>query len=698
MEGSMLASAEADPPAGRFDLLDLLRLLLLIGLATFVLPYTMHGVRPAAAKSVEWANFDVTLDLQQDGSFHVVERQTVDFSGGPWFGGEREVPLARIDRVDAVAIGELVDGQTKRYQYVPPSEYDDAAGTYTYNISNSTLVIQWGLGGIFDQTRVFLVAYDVSGVLRTYPDATPPYQQISWIAVDRQLSETAPVRNASLTINLPVAVDPAKSQVQPPDDPKSHTTDGKTWHWTASDLSGGESFAVGLRFPPILDVAPPSWQASSDLAEQQAAQDSAQNSLFNLLAAGLAILLAILGGIGSYVLWSIRGRDPAVPPIDFLPQPPGDAPPGIAGALIDEQVDERDIVATLVDLGRRNVVRITEQHEDGFMGIGGSNDYKLELLQPDASLRPFEQTLLTALFGARLTQGESVELSSVKSRFASEMPQIRKEMYDELVQRGWFTQSPEATRNAWRGFAQGIVIAAIVIGFLAAGNVLSRVPLLIAPLAVVVIVGLILRGLARSMPRKTEPGAEASAKWQAFKRYLESIEKYEKLDQAKDIFDRYLPYAVAFGIEHSWVQKFASVHQPTPGWFDGVPTGGGWYGPGGYGTYGPLGRGRGPIILGQPWGAGGGAAGGGGGEGGGSNAPSIPGLPDLQGSSDAAGRSLQSASSGLFGLFNTAASVFTAASRGGGGGGFGGGGWGGGGGFGGGGGGGGSGGGGGGFH
>jgi hypothetical protein len=587
MEGLMFASAEADPPAGRFDLLDLFRLLLLIGLATVVLPGALHGVRPAAAKSVEWANFDVTLDLQQDGSYHVVERQTVDFAGGPWHGGFRDVPLARIDHVDAVAVGELVNGRTERYQYVSPDSFNDQAGPYTYSISNATLAIQWGLGSISDQTRVFLVAYDVSGVLRTYPNATPPYQQISWIAVDRELSQTAPVRNASLTINLPVAVDPAQTQVQPPDDPKSHTTDGKTWHWTASNLSGGESFAVGLRFPPIVDVAPPSWQSASDQAEQQAAQQSAQNSLFNLLAAGLGIILAIAGGIGAYVLWTVRGKDPVVAPIDFLPQPPGDAPPGIAGALIDEQVDERDIVSTLVDLGRRNVVRITEQHTDGFMGIGGSNDYKLELLEPDATLRPFERSLVTALFGSRLAQGETVELSSVKGRFASAMPQIRKEMYDELVERGWFTQSPEVTRNAWRGAGRGIFIAAIIAVFVLAGNLISSVPLVVVPIAVVGIVGLVLLAMSRALPRKTAEGAEAAAKWQAFKRYLESIEKYEKLDQAKDIFDKFLPYAVAFGIEQSWVQKFASVQQPTPGWFDGVPSGGGWYGPGGYGSYGP---------------------------------------------------------------------------------------------------------------
>ena len=47
------------------------------------------------------------------------------------------------------------------------------------------------------------------------------------------------------------------------------------------------------------------------------------------------------------------------------------------------------------------------------------------------------------------------------------------------------------------------------------------------------------------------------ARWRAFKRYLQNLEKYTKVEEAAEIFERYLPYAVAFGLEQSWIRKFA---------------------------------------------------------------------------------------------------------------------------------------------
>ena len=86
------------------------------------------------------------------------------------------------------------------------------------------------------------------------------------------------------------------------------------------------------------------------------------------------------------------------------------------------------------------------------------------------------------------------------------------------------------------------------------------------PLALAVpAIGLIF--LARYMPRKSPAGAEEAAKWLAFKRYMEDIEKYTKVDEVKEIFDRYLPYAIAFGLENSWIQKFSRVDTAQPPWF-----------------------------------------------------------------------------------------------------------------------------------
>ena len=96
-------------------------------------------------------------------------------------------------------------------------------------------------------------------------------------------------------------------------------------------------------------------------------------------------------------------------------------------------------------------------------------------------------------------------------------------------------------------------------------------------------IGLII--VARYMPRRTEKGADAVARWRAFKRYLQNLEKYTKVEEATGIFERYLPYAVAFGLEQSFIRKFSPVDAPPPTWWIpyGYPRpyyGGGWAGVG----------------------------------------------------------------------------------------------------------------------
>jgi hypothetical protein len=112
------------------------------------------------------------------------------------------------------------------------------------------------------------------------------------------------------------------------------------------------------------------------------------------------------------------------------------------------------------------------------------------------------------------------------------------------------------------------------------------------------------------MPQKTHAGAEAAAKWRAFKAYLESIERYEKLDQAQNIFDAFLPYAIAMGLEQSWVSKFSSVQTASPEWYGGGGVGpwlgGPWSGgPSGYPRgrgYYPQGGGTVIVPTGGGWG------------------------------------------------------------------------------------------------
>ena len=141
------------------------------------------------------------------------------------------------------------------------------------------------------------------------------------------------------------------------------------------------------------------------------------------------------------------------------------------------------------------------------------------------------------------------------------------------MERGYFTTSPDRTRGRWKSIGVFALIVAIIGGCIAIGSLADIAPAIFVPIGALVAIGLIVVVISRFMPRKTPAGAEAAAKWRAFRNYLASIERYEKLDEAQGIFDRFLPYAIAFGLESSWVEKFSRVPTASPGWYGGDVTG-----------------------------------------------------------------------------------------------------------------------------
>jgi uncharacterized membrane protein YgcG len=152
--------------------------------------------------------------------------------------------------------------------------------------------------------------------------------------------------------------------------------------------------------------------------------------------------------------------------------------------------------------------------------------------------------------------------------------------------------------------------------------------------------GLVL--VAPHMPRKTSQGAEEAAKWLAFKRYLETIEKHGDLAEVKDKFEEFLPYAIAFGVERSLINKFKTVDTPAPTWWGPVYPGYGYGHPHYGGVWG--GSSTGQAEAGGPPGP---LAGEGGG------------MPTLTGMSEGLGTSLASMSDGLGAMLSSASSTLT---------------------------------------
>ncbi len=235
--------------------------------------------------------------------------------------------------------------------------------------------------------------------------------------------------------------------------------------------------------------------------------------------------------------------------------------PGLMGTLFDETANPLDVTVTIIDLAARGYLRIEEIEQSGILGWFAKADWRLVKLKEPTDLLEFERTLFTALFET----GDEVQLSDLRNKFAAHMSAVQKDLYEEVVKRGWFNRSPESTRNMWIGLGIAALVAAIGIQFLT--TAFTHVALVTTPLVVGALAMLVLH---RSMPRRTAAGTAAVRHVRGFRRFIEDAEdERAQFAERANLFYEYLPYAIVFGLADKWSKAFEGLAHPpeAPGWY-----------------------------------------------------------------------------------------------------------------------------------
>jgi Predicted membrane protein (DUF2207) C-terminal domain/Predicted membrane protein (DUF2207) N-terminal domain len=588
-----------------------------------------------ASAPVRYDRFDVNFVIDASGDFRITEHQQINFLSGSYKRASRNIGLANTQQVQDITVSE--SGRA----YALSQDSSQTANTYTTRSNSDTLTIEWYFPPTSGQVRTFDISYTVVGGLRIYSDL----DVLDWVALRQDLSASSLA--STVTVRLPKAIDPSQFRLDSQGAPATEkVVDGSTAQFVTNGVPRGDGLAIKVSFPHgLVSASPPPWQAAFDQQTAKDQRDQAYRDFASLMFGLLGFVVLIGGGIFLFALWYMRGRDPHVGLVaDYLREPPSDLSPGVMGTLIDERADLHDVLGTLTDLGRKGIIQMSEVAPAE--GTWGRSDFMIERRETNFPLTKLEQAVLDTI----LPNGAiRMRLSEVKGGINASLARFNDALYDEVVERGYFKVSPERTRQRYRTAGKVLAIFAVVVsivGFFISGTGLGA---LIFPALCLVVIGLALRGMARAMPVKTPLGAEEAAKWNAFKRYLANLEKYENLNEAKGRFEQFLPYATAFGLDQSFIQKFASVATPVPQWFGGggggfggpvIIPGGGYYGgpqqQGGGGYYGP-----GPV--------------GGGGDNGGGGGWSAPSLDDL---SNRGSGGLSSMSEGLAGMLSSAASIF----------------------------------------
>lgn len=526
----------------------------------------ISALSPAYAqeKAVDWRRIDVDITVNRDGTFDVVEVLEIEFMGGPFTFGFRDIPGDYLARIDTVRVRDAAG----EYRDLGEPTRQGPPGTFFVTQSGGDYTIRWFFPPTTNQTRVFRISYRVYGGLRYYDEG----DQLWWEAVFPDRS--GPVRESTVTVTVPARVTHYDAYFVPAE---MEVVNETTVRFRAqTQVPPGKAFEVRVQWPHgVVAGSPQPWQARADeearRLEAQAAWDQTWRPVVNLALLALALLILSLGSAGVYLLWYTRGRDkPTDVHAEYLPDPPSDLAPALVGTLLDESADLQDIVATLLDLGRQGVLEIEERPRSR----GGTDFLFRRTEKSPRDLRPFEREILKAVLGSRAER----RLSDLKNRFYEHIPRLQETIYTAAVEEELFPSSPAAVRRQY-GLAG---VALLVLGglgtFLLAGILANRADLAVCPPVSLGIVGVLLAIASRFMPRKTERGAQEAAKWRAFRRYLRHLDRYADVKRAADILDRYLPYAVAMGVEREFLHKFQKIAPEEevryPPWYRPV-----WMGP-----------------------------------------------------------------------------------------------------------------------
>lgn len=268
-------------------------------------------------------------------------------------------------------------------------------------------------------------------------------------------------------------------------------------------------------------------------------------------------------------LWYTRGRDPRLRPIAPQYAPPEGLTPSEVGTLVDNSADMRDISAMLVDLAVRGYILIEEKKKEHLMGLWSDKDYTFHLQKKTTEwndLKPHEQEMLGDLFSAGAL--ESVNLSDLHNTFYKNLPAIRDRIFDSLMNHHYYLHRPDRVRQA---YLVGGVTAGFVLAW--AGSALAR-SLGMAPFSFIlaaVISGAVICVFGWFMPARTLQGARALEGALGFEDFLGHVEadRFERTIKTPQMFEKFLSYAMALGVEKKWAAAFKDIYTQPPNWYRG---------------------------------------------------------------------------------------------------------------------------------
>lgn len=505
-------------------------------------------IAPLSIKAEEIKNFSSQIKINQDGTINVTEKIEYDFGYLNRHGIYRIIPFIKINK------------DNKKYQldYRRFTVEDTTGSPYRYTKTTENNNIKLKIGdpnSTITGAHTYIIKYNVAGALAYFSDHDELYWNITgddW---------TIPILNTTSEVVLPVNI--SQSDIKficytgyfgsMTSDCTSSFQNARVNFQSDKPFQAGEGMTISISFPKnivsVLEPKPyvPFWE-------------TLLGKIISVFI-GIGILILALFWYLVYpiwlpIKWYLNGRDPTTNsgPVQAWYDPPrlkADRPldvktnrfltPVETGTLIDERVQMRDISGTIINLAQRGYFKIVEKKKGDFYFVSPESHRKWdEGGQPKDHLLPFEKKLISSFFK------EGNELRLKEAKLYDTLEEIKKMIYADLVMNRFFPKDPNKIRIYYNAIA-GIALFTFNL-----------------PLALFSFL------FGSNMPKKTVIGVQATNVAQSLKNFLTSQQRQLEF-QAKNqvFFEKLLPYAVVFGVERVWAERFKDIHMNPPDWYQG---------------------------------------------------------------------------------------------------------------------------------
>ncbi|MBK9762296.1 MAG: DUF2207 domain-containing protein [Flavobacteriales bacterium] len=508
------------------------------------------GVLSAHGQTERINSFHTDLTVAADGQLTVTEEITIHAEGDQFKRGiVRRLPLRFQDH----------NGRQHRVKYeLSAVQVFGATSPYHTATEGDDFVLYVGSEGNFLEPGdyPYRITYTTKGQVGFFPEYDEIYWNVSGNGWD------FPIDNISARIHLPASAQVKQTACYTGSYGSTENActdsiiDASTVTFQGRTLRNYEGLTVAVGFQKGVVAEPP----PPTFFEQHAVA---------LVGGGITLLLLLY----YFVTWKRFGRDPDMPTVIPLFEPPDGMSPASVGMVMEGGFENRLITPAMIDLAVKGLIRIDEVQENRLLGLFNKAVYTIVRLKGGTGLPKEEQELFGRLFtsspeGFVFDGTYDPRVLSMANAFKSTLTA----QWNSFLNKG---------NNVKFWLIPILTVVFCIIALVVLANTFWGDHDVVYIVAFVVANLILLIGYIYLIKKPSLEKQALRSRLLGFKMYLSAAEEkqlqhFNPPTMTPEIFEKYLPYAIAYKVEKIWGDRFqdliahALVDQSYhPGWYSG---------------------------------------------------------------------------------------------------------------------------------